>query len=292
MQADGIRHVHAHWATHTAYMAYIIHRLTGISYSFTAHAHDIYIRKAMLCRKVHSAAFVATISDFNREELVRDCGESVRFKIHIVRCGVSPEYLEPLPRRAMSRERPFAILTVASLRDYKGYPYAIEASKLLKAQGQRFQWISLGGGPDRQLLEGLIAETDVNDVFCLKGPASENTVFEAMQNADVFVLPSVMLADRRMEGIPVALMESLAAGIPTVATNISGISELVEDGVTGRLVPERDPQALADAVSNLIAHPDKSTQLATAGRERVLNEFTASKNAARLITLFENVINP
>src|SRR5439155_5566664 len=95
MQAEKIRHVHAHWATHTAYMAYIIHRLTGISYSFTAHAHDIYIRKGMLCRKIAAAEFVATISRFNREEMVRDCGEQVRSKIHIVRCGVMPEQFQP-----------------------------------------------------------------------------------------------------------------------------------------------------------------------------------------------------
>lgn len=286
MQAEGIRHVHAHWATHTAYAAYIIHRLNGISYSFTAHAHDIYIRKAMLCRKVQHARFVITISHFNVDELARDCGEAVREKIHVVRCGVDPDQFHPRAHHHHKEGQPFTILTVASLRDYKGHPYAIRACQILKQRMNNFRWLVVGGGPDRAALEALIHELGVGDVFHLSGAKTEHVVREMMDLADVFVTSSIKLPDRRMDGIPVALMEALAVELPTVAANVSGIPELVEDNVTGRLVPERDPEALAEAILDLREHPDKARALAQAGRQRVLDEFTVPDNTARLVPLF------
>jgi colanic acid/amylovoran biosynthesis glycosyltransferase len=285
MKAEGIQHIHAHWATHTAYMAYIIHRLTGITYSFTAHAHDIYIRKGMLCRKVAAAEFVATISHFNREEMVRDCGEQVRNKIHIVRCGVMPEQFQSPQERP--RHDKLMILTVASLRDYKGHPYAIEAAKLLKERLPNFEWLVIGGGPDQKDLEQQIEKLNVGDVYKLIGPKREHEVLDYMQKADVFVLPSIMMPDRRMEGLPVVLMEALAVELPTIATNISGISELVEDCVTGCLVPERNPDAMADAILYLAKNPEQARTFAQAGRQRVLEEFTIQGNAQRLINLFK-----
>jgi colanic acid/amylovoran biosynthesis glycosyltransferase len=290
MQDEGITHIHAHWATHTTYMAYIIYRLTGITYSFTAHAHDIYIRKAMLPRKVYNARFVAAISKFNVEELVHDCGEQVRDKIHVVRCGVSPEAFKPRAVTAKDPTAPFTILTVGSLRDYKGHPYAIQACKLLKERIKNFQWLVVGNGPDRDALTQMIKDNGVEDVFQLLGSRKETEVQKLMQAADVYVMASIMLADRRMEGIPVALMEALAVEVPTVATKISGIPELVIDNITGRLVAERDPQALADAIFDLYQHREKGRELGKMGREHVMQEFTVGENAGRLVKLFNEVL--
>src|SRR5262249_44983215 len=135
-----------------------------------------------------------------------------------------------------------------------------------------------------------IKQAGVADKFRLLGPGPEHDVLCAMRKADVFVLPSIMLPDRRMEGLPVVLMEALAVELPTVATNISGISELVEDRVTGRLVPERDPAALARAILDLRDNPGEARALAQAGRQRVLSEFTASRNAAKLYDLFQEAL--
>ena len=285
MQQEGITHLHAHWATHTAYTAYIVHRLTGISYSFTAHAHDIYIRKAMLCRKVEAAKFVATISEFNVRELVADCGEGVRDKIHVVRCGVPVERFTP---HHIDSDAPLTILTVAGLRDYKGHPDAIQACKLIKDRLPNFRWWVVGGGPDRAALEALIAETGVGDVFQLLGAKPEHEVRQLMEQADLFVMSSIMLPDRRMDGIPVALMEALAMEIPTVATHVSGIPELVKDNETGRLVPERRPDLLADAIVDLATHRSKAQQLAQAGRELIQSEFTLHGNGEILVRLFKS----
>jgi colanic acid/amylovoran biosynthesis glycosyltransferase len=289
MQAEEIRHIHAHWATHTAYMAYIIYRLTGISYSFTAHAHDIYVRKAMLRTKVRHARFVATISRFNVGELVRDCGEDMRRKIYVVRCGISPDQFRP-GRSTAPLVHPFTIVTVASLRDYKGHPYAIKACQLLKERMPDFRWLVVGSGPDREMLEQMIKEYGVEDVFQLLGSRCEREVQKLMQDADLFVMSSIVLPDGRKEGIPVSLMEAMAVALPTVATRISGIPELVEDNVTGRLVPERDPEALAKAILDLRNNPDKAKRLARAGRQRVVEQFTIAENASRLLALFWEVL--
>ncbi len=285
MQQEGIDHLHAHWATHTAYTAYIVHRLTGISYSFTAHAHDIYICKAMLCRKVEAAQFVATISEFNLRELVTDCGERVRDKIYVVRCGVPVERFTPPP---IAGDAPFTILTIAGLRAYKGYPDAIQACKLIKERLPEFRWWVIGGGPDRAALEVLIAEMGVGDVFHLLGAQPEHEVLNRLAMADLFVMSSVRLANGWMEGLPVALMEALAMEIPTICTDVSGISELVKDNQTGRLIPERRPDLLADAIIDLYQDRAKARRLALAGRKLIQAEFTLQKNVEVLVHLFKS----
>ncbi|MFN7950262.1 MAG: glycosyltransferase [bacterium] len=292
MEEQGVGHVHAHFATHTAYMAYLIHELTGITISFTAHAHDIFIRKAMLCRKVAAARFVAVISEFNREWLVKHCGEAARAKIHVVRCGVFPERHPSRPAGAKPREpgAPFQVLTVASLRDYKGIPVLIEACRLVRDRIPGLHWEVIGGGPDRARLEALIGEKGVGDVLTLAGPRPEDQVAARLAAADAFVLTSVVMPDMRMEGIPVVLMEALATGLPTVATRISGIPELVIDGDTGWLVPERDPNAVAEALVGLYNDSIEAARRGARGRAHVLDEFTVAGNVARLRALFESAL--
>jgi colanic acid/amylovoran biosynthesis glycosyltransferase len=153
-----------------------------------------------------------------------------------------------------------------------------------------FQWFVIGGGPDRAELEQLINDNGLENTFKLLGSRSESDVQKAMQTADLYVMSSIMLKNRRMEGIPVALMESLAVELPSIATRISGIPELVEDQVTGRLVPERDSEALADAIVELWQNPDKGLQLAKAGRERVIAEFGIVGNTEKLHRLFQTIL--
>lgn len=292
MERRGIAHVHAHFATHSAFMAYVIHGLTGITTSITAHAHDIFIRKAMLCRKVAAARFVAVISEFNRDWIARHCGDGVRAKIHTVRCGVFPERYKAraLPEAPREPGRPFQVLTVASLRDYKGIPVLIEACRLVRERIPGLRWELIGGGPDRVALERQIAAAGVGDVLTLAGPKPEDHVARRLETADAFVLTSVVMPDMRMEGIPVVLMEALASGLPTIATRISGIPELVIDGDTGWLVPDRDPRAVADALAGLYNDPTEAARRGARGREHVLAEFTVPGNVARLRALLEDAV--
>ena len=292
MQALGVAHVHAHYATHTAFMARAIHRLAGIGMSFTAHAHDIYLHREMLSEKLDASRFVVTISEFNRTWLERYCKDRSASKIHVVRCGVFPERHEPGPARYTgggTAER-FRVITVASLRDYKGIPVLIEACRLLKERIPGLEWQLIGGGPDRKQLEEQIAHAGVEDVLALAGPRPEDEVALHMQRSDAFVLTSIVTASGRMEGIPVALMEAMASGLPAVATDISGIGELVLDGETGWLVPPGDPVAIANALAQVHDDPTEAGRRARRGRARVLGEFTVPANVARLRILLQEAL--
>jgi glycosyltransferase involved in cell wall biosynthesis len=182
------------------------------------------------------------------------------------------------------------VLTVASLRDYKGIPVLIEACRLVRDRIPGLRWDLIGGGPDRAALEAHIARAGVGDVLTLAGPRTEDQVAERLRTSDAFVLTSVVLPDMRMEGIPVVLMEALASGLPTVATRISGIPELVIGGDTGWLVPDRDPEAVAEALVELYNDPIEAARRAERGRQRVLDEFTVPANVTRLRILFEEAV--
>jgi glycosyltransferase involved in cell wall biosynthesis len=174
------------------------------------------------------------------------------------------------------------VVCVASLQDYKGHPYLIDACARLLNSGIDLRCTCVGEGEDRPRLEAQIRELGVEGRVVLAGAQPRQRVAELLAEADAFVLPSVVTASGKMEGVPVALMEALAVETPVVATDISGVSEIVEDGVTGHLVPQRDPEALAGALRRLHDDPAEGARLARAGRARVLQEFDLDRNVGRL----------
>ncbi len=283
IEALEVEHVHAHWATHPTLAAYVVHRLTGTPYSITAHAHDIYENRTMLDEKIRQASFVVTISQYNLQLLSELYGSTATNKTVVIHCGIDPYVFQP--RSDMSRSTPFTIVCVASLRDYKGHPYLIEACAELAAQGLSFQCLLIGEGEDRPKIEAQIAQLGLNSYVSLLGHQPRNRVSELVAEADVVVLPSVTTNSGKKEGIPVALMEALASEKPVVATEISGIPELIEDGHSGILVPERNAQLLAEALFKLYNDPELGRRLGVAGRNKVLNEFDLRQNTARLSSL-------
>jgi len=278
----GVEHVHAHWATHPALAAYVVQRLAGLPYSFTAHAHDIYVERPMLDEKLRAARFVATISAYNRRLLVELYGE-LAAKVRVVRCGVDATIFQP-PSERPSRATP-VLLCVGSLQPYKGHTYLIAACARLKAAGVAFQCLLVGDGELRGSLEAQIAQLGLGAEIRLLGQQTRAQVSALMSAADVMVLPSVTTADGKREGVPVALMEAMATGLPVVASASSGIPELVLDGRTGLLAPERDAAALAEALGRLCADASLRHRLGAAGREHVLREFSLATNVARLKAL-------
>ena len=281
MKQSGIDHVHAHWATHPTLAALIIRRLVGLPYSFTAHAHDIYVERPMLAQKIREASFVVTISEYNRRLLARLYGGSAAEKTMVIRCGIDPKFF--LPRAAAHHpDRPFAIVCVASLRDYKGHPYLIEACARLRARGISFECLLIGDGEDRAAIEAQIAREQLTHAVKLLGPQSRDRVSLLLSRADVMVLPSVVTHYGKKEGIPVALMEALAVELPVIATSISGVPELLEDGRTGLLVPQRDADALAQALVRIYEDPQLARRLGKEGRQKVLRDFNLGRNVAAL----------
>ena len=280
-----VDHLHAHYATHPALLAYVVHLLTGIPYSFTVHAHDLYVERPMLGEKVAAASFVVAISEFNRRMLIDLYGATAEERVIVVHCGIDPALFRPRERREPGEL--FTIACVASLAGYKGQRYLIDACDVLHQRGVPFQCLLVGEGEDRPHLEAQIRRLGLTDHVRLLGAQPRHNVSELLQQVDALALPSVVMPNGKMEGIPVALMEALAAEIPVVATAISGIPELVRDGETGLLVPERDAAALAEALLRLYTDRDLGRRLASAGRQLVLREFNLEHNVAQLRALFE-----
>jgi len=279
MQALGVTHIHAHFANHPTVAALVAHRLTGIPFSFTAHAHDLYVDRHMLKQKVRAAAFVVAISEYNKALIIQHCGEDVRDKIVVIHCGVDTSLFRP---RQKAPSGPFTIVCVGALEEKKGQTHLVEACRILKQRNLDFVCHMIGEGQTRAALERQIQQADLAGVVRLEGGRPRAEVLRMLEQADVVTLPSIQTKSGKMEGIPVALMEPLACEVPVVSTRISGIPELVENGVTGLLVPPADPAALAGALERLAHDPELGRRLGCAGRAKVLREFDLADNTTQL----------
>lgn len=285
MEASGIDHLHAHFASHPAAMAFVIHRLTGIPYSFTAHGSDLHRDKHMLCQKVAEAAFVVTIARFNQEIFAAECGENARTKVQVIHCGVDTEVFQPR-QRSSDRPGPLQILCIGTLHEVKGQTHLIDACRLLRERGVDFVCRLVGDGPDEAALRTQVMEAGLADAVHFEGRKTRQEVIALLEATDVVVAPSVPSRDNRREGIPVVLMEAMGAGVPVIASDLSGIPELVEHEVSGLLVPPGDVAAIAAALERLANDSTLRARLGQGGREKVLREFDLAKNAARLVEQF------
>jgi glycosyltransferase involved in cell wall biosynthesis len=285
MEALGVEHIHAHWATHPTLAAYVASHLTGIGYSFTGHAHDLYVDRTMLQEKIERARFVVTISEYNRRLLTSLYGRRVRDKLAVIHCGTDPAIFAP-PPSPRTTPNSWVLLCVASLQPQKGHVYLIEACRQLRNEGLALQCLLIGEGAQRAALERQISEAGLSGAVTLMGSQPRHRVVELLAASDVVVQPSITLANGKTEGIPVALMEALSMERPVVATGVSGIPELIRHGVTGLLVPEGDSGALAAAVRTI--HDDRAlaAALGRAGRKLVVEEFNLHTSAQRLEALF------
>ncbi len=256
--ASRIGHVHAHFANHPATAAWIVSRLTGAPFSFTAHANDLFRRPAVLDHKLRDAAFVVAVSEYNAMLIRRRHPEA---RVHIVHCGVDVERFHPHARAGA----PAQILCVGSLEPRKGHRYLLEAVANLAPRHPELRLVLIGDGPARGEVEQLVDALALRARTEIRGACTSEEVAAELGRADVFVLASIRDSTGRMEGIPVALMEAMAAGVPVVATRLSGIPELVSAD-TGMLVEPNDSRALAEAIERLLDDRDLARRCADGAR--------------------------
>lgn len=288
LQTQGITHIHAHYATHPALVAWLINQLTGITYSVTVHAHDIFVEKPMLATKLHDSVFVSSISEFNRKYLADMFGPWVHEKTKIVRCGIDPSYYQFGHKDGTKRSGHLEIISVGSLQPYKGHVYLIKACAELKQRGIPFHCRIIGGGDLRSALERAIRENHLDGLVELMGPRTQAEVSRLLRTANCYVQPSIVTSNGKMEGIPVALMEAMMSRIPVVATSISGVPELVRAGETGWLIPPENVHAMANSLSEIHADPLEAERRAGLGQKWVLEEFELSSNVRKLASLFNH----
>jgi glycosyltransferase involved in cell wall biosynthesis len=282
MEALGIRHVHCHFSNHPAAAGFLIHRLTGIPYSFVAHGSDLHVDRHMLDRKVAAAAFVVAISRDNLEEIVEEVGDWARSRVEVIHCGVDTARLRPRPKPGPA-EAPFTILCIGTLHEVKGQHILVEACRLLRDRGLTLRCRLIGDGEDEDLLRERIDASGLGGVVSLDGRRTRDEVIAAIGDADLLVTPSVVARNGKREGIPVVLMEAMSCGLPVVASRLSGIPELVEHEIEGLLVPPGDAVALADAIERLHDDAALRARMGAAARRRIEQEFDLATNARTIL---------
>lgn len=286
VRRGNVPQLHAHYATYPLLACWVVHRLTGTPYSVTVHAHDIFVATPMALMKMAPAGAVVAISEFNRQYLAREISPELLPHTTVVHCGVD---LSRYREAAREPDGVLDVLCVGSLQPYKGQTHLVRATRLLVDRGSAVRCTLVGHGPDEGMLRREIAAAGLGDVVLLAGPCTEDQVAHMLSHADVYVQPSVVAPDGQMEGIPVAIMEALASGLPVVAAALSGIPELVRHGETGWLVPPGDAAALAAALQDVAARPAEAANRGRAGRALVDAEFNLHRNVSVLSSVLSDL---
>jgi glycosyltransferase involved in cell wall biosynthesis len=292
VRRSGARHFHAHFAKNPATIALVVSEYLGIPFSMTVHATDLFVTGTLLGLKLRRAKFVASISEYNRK-LLEKLAETPadREKVKILHCGIDLERFPPRGSPPPGSARAPLVVAVGRLVEKKGYPYLLEAARILKGRGVEFELRLIGGGPDEAALRRQLAELDVGDRVRLDGAMPQEALLPILSRADVFVLPCVRAADGDQDGIPVSLMEAMAYEIACVSTTVSGVPELITSGTEGLLVPEKDPGALAAALERLLRDRDLRRELGRAGRRKVEREFSLAGLARALDALYRESVS-
>ncbi|AGF78532.1 glycosyltransferase [Desulfocapsa sulfexigens DSM 10523] len=285
-EKDQIKHIHAPWACGCATAAWLASRLTGIPFSFAMHAWDIYPPDSLIQEKTRDALFVRSVTQYNIEYLrkLTACSED---KFHLIYIGVP---MSQVKARHVSMEPPYQLLAVGRLVGKKGYEFLLRACGVLKANAIDFHLNIVGDGLYLNQLQRLCASLELESVVTFHGFQPYEKMPTFFQEADIFIMPCVVHSSGDRDGIPTVLMEALLHYVPVITTSVSGIPELIEDGVSGVLVPEKDPNAIVDAVTLLITEKQKAWDMADRGNRKVLELFNAEKNHKKILDLYNSYL--
>ena len=288
LQTEGIEHIHSHWATYPTTVAMLVKRWSGIPYSFSAHAYDIYMIGRMLPAKISGATFVVTCAQTNRNYLHGFCDNGDAQRIHVNYHGTDLDRFVPVQH---SRGASFKIVSCGWLKEYKGFHILLEALGRLVSRGINASLEIAGDGPQRQYLERRAERLGLRERFVLHGYVDHERLAALYATADAVALPSVIMGRYgRQDVIPNVLAEAMAAGVPVVASEVAGIPELVEHGVSGLLVPQRDADALAAALEKLWREPELAAGLAKAAREKIERIWDRNRNLDELARLIDSYV--
>lgn len=284
---SGVTHFHAHFAHSPTSVALFASVLSGIPFSFTAHAKDIYIsHPEQLREKIGLARFVVTCTEYNRRRLMETAPEN-EARIYRVYHGIDVGLFNG-SRRNFRPSPVFEIVTVARLTAKKGLKTVYRALRHLHDQGVPLRHTLIGDGEDRDKVLALIDQLKLGSITTWLGTQPHETVIEHYRRADLFVLGCEVTASGDRDGIPNVFLECMAAGVPVVSTDVSAIPELIEHERTGLLVPPRQPEQLARAMHRLLTDGDLRKTVIVQAQKRVAESFDNQKLIGSLAALFKS----
>lgn len=282
-RALGLDALHAHFATVSCSLAHYAHRITGIPYSFTAHAKDIFsdtVDREFLTTKINAARFVVTVTEFNRRFLVEEHSGADAGRIRVLYNGVDLEFFSPRP--SVARPSAPIILGVGRLVAKKGFADLVRALSALKALRVACRCVIIGQGREEHPLRTLASELGVDDMIEFAGARHHEEVRDTMHESTVLCLPCLRANDGNQDALPTVLLEAMAIGLPVVSTRLSGIPEIVDSERDGILVAPGDPEQLANALARVLADAGTRERFAHAGRNKVEERFDLRRNVATL----------
>lgn len=277
LRCNGVVHLHNHFANSSCSVAMLTSAMTDIPYSVTMHGPGIFFEPMhwRIDEKIARAAFVACISHFCRAQAMLFSDQAHWPKLKIVHCGVTPSLYGQDP------ERPYAkrLLFVGRLDAVKGVTLLLDGFATLRVKHPDATLRIIGDGPDRAALEAQAQAQGMAGAISFMGYRSQSEVAQVLAETDVLVLPSFA------EGVPVVLMEAMAARVPVVTSQLAGVGELVETGVSGFTCPSGDLASVTARIDQLLSDPALCAQMGAVGQAKVSAEFDSAAEAQWLATL-------
>ena len=281
-----IQHIHSHFANYPTDIAMMISRLSGIPFSFSAHANDIYVNPIDLSEKITKATFVTTCTGYNKKWLDTITTPSERSKIYLVYHGVDMNYWQF--RQSKPVKQPTRILTIGRLIEKKGMIYLLEAISLLLQRGIFTQLHIVGKGTEEARLKHYCRQFGLEQVVIFMGWQNPAQIKNLCIHSDIFILPSVLASNGDRDGIPNVILEAMSVGIPVISTPVSGIPEVIQNGFNGLLVSERNSKQLAEAISLLANDAVLRSSLVENAYKTIQKKFDSNQCNQLLIKLFCN----
>ncbi len=285
----GVDHMHAHFGSNATTVAELASQFSGIPFSYTAHAKDIYHTYSVASvddqrrqQTIAKSSFLVTVSDYNLRHLSKLAGSRHAGKLRRLYNGIDLKRFHPSKARHTQNH----FLAVGRLVEKKGFAYLIEACRYLEGRGHHFRCTIIGDGPQREALSRQIKDTGLANVVSLVGEKSQQQVMSAMENACAFILPCVVSSTGDRDGLPTVLLEAMAMGLPTISTRVAGIPEIIDNGKTGILVNPESAGELCEAMEGLLLNPELQLQMGSAGRQKAERDFDLRKSVATLHDYF------
>ena len=287
LSARQIGLIHAHWIHSSGTVGMYASWLTGIPFSFTGHAVDLFRDRVALRDKIRRAKFIVCISEFHRRfYLEHGAHESQLVTVH---CGIETDRYKFRHRTSLP-DIPH-IISIGRLIEKKGLEYLIDACGILRDRGVPFRCTIAGDGPLMDPLRKRIRAIKLETIVEVTGKAVlQENLSEFMQSGDLFAQPCVWSSDNDVDGTPRTLMEAMACGLPSISTRLAGIPDIIQDGESGLLVPPNDANALADSIQRLIEDTQLTDRLSRGGRDKVEREFKLPDCLAPLTDKFQQIL--
>lgn len=283
-RADHIQHIHSGWANGPATAAWVASRMSGIPFSFTGRAGDIYPEDGILREKAADALFIRTNNAANTHWLSSFCPPDQQSKVKLVYNSFS--FSNKAPRGKSSFKAPYRILAVGRFVRTKGFPELLTAMARLRRENFPVELTLVGDGAWRGRIERLRSRLRLETCVHMTGFVPNDALAKHMAEHDVLVVPSVVHGNGDRDGIPNVIMEALSLELPVVATDVCGINEVIRNGKTGLLVPQRDPRKLAEAIRKMLGDDAAATRMARAGCRLVARMFDSRANSEKLRSLY------